>query len=203
MMRAYETIRYYLAWIFPLLCCGCVLMSMLCWIQSYSRLDFIMRYRATSPDPLGAIHVSSVESLKGRLTFTDYELHALGDEMQASEQAGIRKRLVDRGWFHGHRDFAATGVSITDAFFPRLSGIVASRNNYLRLIGVAVPYWTACGGSVLVLMLSLLPLQTQMRFQSRRRSGRCTNCGYDLRASQTLCPECGAGVSKNIRHSTH
>jgi len=51
-----------------------------------------------------------------------------------------------------------------------------------------VPFW------ILILAGSVLPLQTlvrQMRSRAWRRAGRCAKCGYDLRASPTVCPECG------------
>src|SRR4051812_40688425 len=60
---------------------------------------------------------------------------------------------------------------------------------------VVAPYWAPA------LLLAPLPLlwarvsHRRWRQRSRRRHGRCTQCGYDLRASPTTCPECGLAVS--------
>ena len=35
-----------------------------------------------------------------------------------------------------------------------------------------------------------------LRFRRRIRSGLCTNCGYDLRASEGRCPECGQSMTR-------
>lgn len=51
-----------------------------------------------------------------------------------------------------------------------------------------VPYWAV------VLVLSVAPARLTFRLvreRRRRRAGRCTACGYDLRASAGRCPECG------------
>jgi hypothetical protein len=53
---------------------------------------------------------------------------------------------------------------------------------------VILPYWS------LILSTGMLPAICAIRAYRRhrwRRSGKCENCGYDLRASPDRCPECG------------
>jgi hypothetical protein len=51
-----------------------------------------------------------------------------------------------------------------------------------------LPFWSVS------LLFSISPLLSIYRWNRRRRRrllGRCVKCGYDLRASESLCPECG------------
>jgi hypothetical protein len=55
-----------------------------------------------------------------------------------------------------------------------------------RVAGFAVGVW------LIVLFTSLAILFTDRLLRRHLvRCGRCVNCGYDLRASSDLCPECG------------
>ena len=58
------------------------------------------------------------------------------------------------------------------------------------VIHQAIPYW-ALVGFLGALSVSLLWRVTR----PRRAPGRCSVCGYDLRATPDRCPECGAPVS--------
>lgn len=56
--------------------------------------------------------------------------------------------------------------------------------------GVAIPLWipeitlaSGCGWGWFVLS----------RARRWARTGRCPNCGYDLKSQKTKCPECGSG----------
>jgi hypothetical protein len=54
-------------------------------------------------------------------------------------------------------------------------------------LGFAVQLW------IPLLLGSILPLYWwRLRQRARRIEGRCTGCGYDLRATPDRCPECGA-----------
>lgn len=60
-----------------------------------------------------------------------------------------------------------------------------------------IPFW------IFLLAGSVLPLQTVFRRMRERfllRAGRCIKCGYDMRASPTVCPECGHHAGAKHRH---
>jgi len=58
-----------------------------------------------------------------------------------------------------------------------------------QFVAVVIPYWC-------LLPLALLPtvalLRRWRRQRLRKKRGQCLACGYDLRASGSRCPECGA-----------
>jgi hypothetical protein len=57
-----------------------------------------------------------------------------------------------------------------------------------RLV-VSIPLWLP------ILMLAVLLIR-QWRRARRPKSGQCSRCGYDIRASPDRCPECGTPVTR-------
>lgn len=53
---------------------------------------------------------------------------------------------------------------------------------------VLIPFWIPL---ILLLLLALLSWSRQRILRRRDQSGLCLRCGYDLRASEDRCPECG------------
>jgi hypothetical protein len=62
----------------------------------------------------------------------------------------------------------------------------------------AVPYWFMVSVSAILPATILIRLPRLLRVRGRTRSGRCPECGYDLRASPDRCPECGAPPVKSV-----
>jgi hypothetical protein len=57
----------------------------------------------------------------------------------------------------------------------------------------------AIAGAFLLPMIWLLAPATRARFERRERWGHCARCGYDLRATPDVCPECGTPVPEGHR----
>lgn len=84
-------------------------------------------------------------------------------------------------WFHGTRQ------RLSDRW-------ITMGSNSLR-----VPYWPA------VLLFAIAPVRSifhWVRRRSRRRSGVCVGCGYDLRGTPERCPECGLTISPHPTNET-
>jgi hypothetical protein len=62
-------------------------------------------------------------------------------------------------------------------------------SNTVRWRVLVVPYWAL---SSLFLVPPILRVLSLLRHRGKRSAGRCPACGYDLRATPTRCPECGA-----------
>jgi hypothetical protein len=59
---------------------------------------------------------------------------------------------------------------------------------------LSTPYWYPIALAAIVTGVSGRSLLRSYRQRRFWKSGRCLNCGYDLRASADRCPECGAMI---------
>ena len=59
---------------------------------------------------------------------------------------------------------------------------------------VAVPFWLPASVLGIIPAWWLTRLNRRRRQRHRTRMGFCLRCGYDLRASEERCPECGRSV---------
>jgi hypothetical protein len=99
----------------------------------------------------------------------------------------------DRTWSHESWPIQASpGQNLGAGFSP---GRPSTGSSFAgsRHVSYGLPYWaialvTAIPGPPLITMR----VRRYLRFRSRRLTGLCTVCGYDLRATPDRCPECGA-----------
>ena len=103
---------------------------------------------------------------------------------------GMGRSWTARGW-------EALKRTTSYVWGPHLSGFEFSRNRLDDIPlawSVSVPCWLP---SLLVAGLWspwLVHRLRDMRKQNRIEHCRCTECGYDLRASKERCPECGTSA---------
>jgi hypothetical protein len=102
-------------------------------------------------------------------------------------RSGIRLAAYDRSWL---------GFGRKQSQEPRTWQSKSLRTiPYTTILRVYfIPLWFCTA------FFSILPLIAFRRHATlfhRRKRGLCARCGYDLRASPTKCPECGAAVQND------
>src|SRR4051812_36316956 len=94
-----------------------------------------------------------------------------------------------RWWIVGAFACAITFVVLAYVFF---NGIGVGDTAFIEpghAEWAILAFVSAVGGKIMI----WLAIRTS-RAEMRRRRGLCGNCGYDLRASEERCPECGQPI---------
>ncbi|HWE96831.1 MAG TPA: hypothetical protein VG269_22920 [Tepidisphaeraceae bacterium] len=125
-----------------------------------------------------------------------------GDRFAVTSEFGIfvfewedrQEHAIKPGWVYFDsrlpRRWGRPGAILGFAVFR------GSNRHYLllprtALRGVSIPHWFVAGISGVLPALWLARHRRERLARARSAGGLCAACGYDLRASEGRCPECG------------
>ena len=161
-----------------ILICGTLL-----WVTSYWRQG-VFYYESAYRRPMGSRRLLHVMVIRGRL-HAGYVADVRTQESPGSwvpRSMGLKMKPFEP---------PLPPVRVSDLWrilrvarfqeYPRKQG-------HVRELTIVMPFW------IVVAVSSVLPATSVVagaRRRRRLRSGKCAQCGYDLRASAEVCPECG------------
>jgi hypothetical protein len=152
------------------------------WVRSYWVADGLGHYDpAIKWTDAYEQHSWSLQTSRGRFYFfrgVDWPKHMEWTSdagwIYAKSHPSELKFINDESahWFGSH------GLGVSAFSFGAVAGVEAMS-----------PHWLVCAAAMM-----LPTARFALKWRSRRRIalGRCSSCGYDLRATPDHCPECGA-----------
>ncbi|HEY2587559.1 MAG TPA: hypothetical protein VGI81_17570, partial [Tepidisphaeraceae bacterium] len=192
-----------------LLCMGAVAL----WVRSRSKVDLweVLTHGRnecqfnSSPREWAILHIADWPESPGvrhHASFTDADPSDMKEHSFAVFDAATPGTFV-----RGSRFLGVSFVRGRVSTLVGSDGIVIRvpphpRGSLLQYASPAMPYWSVSfPGWLLPTALFLFPCgvllvraRVWLRSRSRRKRGLCESCGFDLRASNSRCPECGKPI---------
>ncbi len=166
------------------------------WVRSYGGSDSVTRRVLVAADAhYVEHHAHGIEITRGQLRFV-----ARTDIGFSRGEMTVGSTKPVWSWYRMGVNHLAWDGPPTQTFWNRL-GFAAWEYGWMSSFAEqhdrfwAVPMWLPC------LLLAILPvawLREVYRRRQLQRTGKCTACGYDLRASPGRCPECGTNKTPTI-----
>ena len=178
------------------------------WVRSYWKADLVGSDNVWSQPRERGWRVVAVTSSHGVVRAETYAFHAPRDGEPHSPDG-------PPGWYWRTVDPNPIGVETRVMGIPlgaKSSPITLVFTDDRRLVtgkppvlGVYRAIWTPHWLIALLVATPALPIIWRGRIATRRArriaAGRCAACGYDLRASNLRCPECGAETARAVHSS--
>jgi len=176
MKRRFGNVRSPVLWL--ILC-----LLVIAWIRSYMRADTVTLNWAGVH---GTHFVASSEKGALACAYVRWLTPTIGDF-----SVSFDSKNVTADWI------GLTGSIPTVAGFGYYSR--ESPPNKVRESVLRMPYWCFMTLAVIAILIDTV---SRARRRHRVASGRCRNCGYDLRASRDRCPECGTPIPGSVPESS-
>ncbi len=90
----------------------------------------------------------------------------------------------------------ATGIAYPHSIWNRLGFASGKHDSFGDYSFIIVPYWSLAVLTAILPGTAIIRGTRGRRIARRIRDGLCRNCGYDLRASESRCPECGTPINQ-------
>lgn len=178
----------------------------ICWFDDFEHYALLNRFAIARGPAVSFFHQNKLvrqyspdEILTGLgrarfLPFTSGDWHYVWYDQFNREGNGLALSTTRREyWLYGHRIDLGRKEFYT---FDLVTGEITSR----RVMGAwyvwayGAGFVGALAASLFVFRLGWRRARRELLVRRRSRLGLCMECGYDLRASQTACPECGKCV---------
>jgi hypothetical protein len=163
------------------------------WIRSFFAIDYIRYFGPMDRDNVAYYAIGSNAGYL-RLEWTRYHF--------AAEERDVFAWSTGWDWrVDGWRSDASYQRALTNYGRGWLSASHQRRRTNTKPLtteierDIRVAYWLVIPW---LLISPVLWLRGRLRQRRRLHSGRCTSCGYDLRGSGSICPECGTPIPERV-----
>jgi hypothetical protein len=168
------------------------------WIRSYFTADHFSQYTTYEIENRSYRPIVMVQIGKGGIGFNRIFWSAPPDKFAGSLGNEPFNHFKQPPHYPDFR-YRPSNPPVLGFKFERLGGSLPNGTT-VKVFAFILPLWSL----FLVFLLLAVPdaIDRYRRYQRYRNPNLCPHCGYDLRASGDICPECGQPRSPSLQTSS-